>query len=236
MENVAATRECYTGVEMLVTRIAVADEYQIVRAALVDYLSVCGGFILCHQSNSSEKLFENLQKDPCEIIVTDFYLGNSNGPEGLQLIEGLRRNWPSARIVLFTALSNPSVLRRVIRMGVQAVVSKRDSVEELREALQYRRRLQGPYLSSSLQNIASEAIFGDCRHDAALTRREIEVLRFVGAGVRLVHIASRLGVSVSTIATHKANIMRKLGVDSDLVLAQYAQQCGIADHYSPSRM
>lgn len=236
-ETLLTARDCHTGVEMLVTRIAVADEYQIVLTALVDYLSVCGGFILCHQSDSSEKLFENLKNDLCEVIVTDFYLGDSNGPEGLQLIDGLRKNWPSAKIVLFTAMSNPSVLRRVVRMGVQAIVSKRDSVAELREALNYRRRLQGPYLSSSVQYITADSGGAqDGLRDAALTRREVEVLRFVGEGVRLVHIASRLGVSVSTIATHKANIMRKLGVESDLVLAQYAQQCGIADQRSPCRI
>lgn len=220
---------------MLDTRIAVADEYQIVISALVHYLNACGSYTLCHESDSSEKLFENLETTPCEVIITDFYLRDSSGLEGLQLIKELREKWPSARIILFTAMNNPSVLQRVMRMGVQAIVSKRDPLAELREALHYRKRLQRPYLSSSLQHIVVSTHCQAEQQDAALTRREIEVLRFVGEGVRLVHIASRLGVSVSTIATHKANIMRKLGLESDLLLAQYAQQCGIADQRSAYR-
>lgn len=68
---------------------------------------------------------------------------------------------------------------------------------------------------------------------AALTRRELEVLRLVGLGKTVGQCAEALGVSPSTVGNHKYRLMRKLGVTTSLQLLRIAVRNGLADLHGP---
>ena len=69
---------------------------------------------------------------------------------------------------------------------------------------------------------------------AALTRRELEVLRLVGLGKTVNQCADALGVSPSTIGNHKYRLMRKLGVTTSLQLLRIAVRHGMTDLHRPA--
>jgi two-component system capsular synthesis response regulator RcsB len=65
------------------------------------------------------------------------------------------------------------------------------------------------------------------RDDSKLSRRELEVVRLFVSGMTIKEIAERLNRSIKTISTQKNAAMRKLGIDRDSELFQYAQSNGL---------
>ena len=63
-------------------------------------------------------------------------------------------------------------------------------------------------------------------HDE-LSNREIEVLRFLAAGVSLLQIGENMHISTSTVATYRARILQKMGMRSNVELARYALESGL---------
>ena len=65
-------------------------------------------------------------------------------------------------------------------------------------------------------------------YPAGLTRREVEVLRLVAAGLTDAQVAERLYLSPRTVTTHLTSIYNKLGVSSRLAAARFAIEHGLA--------
>lgn len=60
-----------------------------------------------------------------------------------------------------------------------------------------------------------------------LTKREIEIVRLVADGYKNREVAEKLGISVKTVETHRANIMNKLALRNLAELIRYAIQKGL---------
>jgi DNA-binding NarL/FixJ family response regulator len=97
------------------------------------------------------------------------------------------------------------------------------------------------YLSPPLSDRAVEAYMGRS-HDrrrgdryGALTTREREVLQLVAEGLTSHAIAQRLGVSRRTVESHRANLMRKLGVPTTAALVRLVAERGLLPESTPVR-
>jgi DNA-binding NarL/FixJ family response regulator len=70
---------------------------------------------------------------------------------------------------------------------------------------------------------------------AILTRRECQVLRGLARGLTVDELAERLFISEKTVSTHRANLMRKLGLRNNVALTHFAIRHGylvLPPHYN----
>jgi DNA-binding NarL/FixJ family response regulator len=108
---------------------------------------------------------------------------------------------------------------------VEVITRLRDVIQDLQPSLsidEFDRRKQ-----DALSIIETFAPFGgDSKHDK-LSRREREVMTMILSGQRLKEIAARLDISVKTVTTHRARLMRKLGVEDNLGLYRYGIRNGL---------
>ncbi len=141
---------------------------------------------------------------------------------GLETLKAVIALTGGRHVMLICGPPAPVTTRTAMQAGASVCLGCNESVEELRRALQA--ALEGvPYLSSELASVLAKSVTpAGGLHDEeegsqyALSIREEEVLDLLVSGLRPSQVASRLGLSMKTISSHKRNALGKLGVSSIL--------------------
>ncbi len=208
-------------------RIFVADDHAVVLAGVRAILQRADPpMALIATAESGEKLLELLERERCDVLVTDFAMPqhDGHGQDGLRMLQMIRRNHPHLRVVVLTMMDNPSILRAVLETGVRGLVGKASAIADLPVAIAAvaaGRR----YISGDLQ----AGLEADAEKPTAtgLSAREVEVIRLFAEGFTVSEIALRLHRSVKTISRQKNDAMRKLGIGNHSQLYAYARDHGL---------
>ncbi|MDO4968963.1 MAG: LuxR C-terminal-related transcriptional regulator, partial [Comamonadaceae bacterium] len=131
-------------------------------------------------------------------------------------VEYLVRNFPEAKILVLTMVSNPMILAELYSAGVWGVLLKHEKLTEITGAI-YNVRLGNKYYPQSYSKQEQESAGKDTIEEKvnALSPREFEVLRLFVRGEGVAQIAQNLNRSVKTVSTQKRSAMKKLGVQTD---------------------
>jgi DNA-binding NarL/FixJ family response regulator len=144
------------------------------------------------------------------------------------LLGKLRREVPQAKILVFSGHEDEYHVLTALRGGAHGYVAKTSPVAEIVSAIH---RVMGGeiVLSSTVEHIAVAAMKPSAPPGelAALTRRELEVVRELVAGHSARMVASRLGISAKTVEVHRANAYKKLGCNSPQALMRLALRHGL---------
>jgi two-component system, NarL family, captular synthesis response regulator RcsB len=213
---------------MDLTTIALADDHPIVLSSLRNSLAKIPVFRILHECRSGASLLENLTATPADVVVTDFSMSQGDQAlDGFAMLRKLRNRVPDARIVLLTAQTNPGVFARAIKLGVRAIVSKEDDVEEVVLACLRIRVGNARYDSPLVRAVMARVGEAATASQQELTPKELEVIRLFVAGHSLIEIANKLGRSASTVSTQKHNAMKKIRAESNTQLIRYAYENGL---------
>lgn len=213
---------------MSMTTIVLADDHHVVRQGLRSLLEAEPDFSVIGETADgleATQLVERLQPD---VLVLDLMMPGLNG---LAVTRQVSQRLLRTHVVILSMHPNEAYVLEALRAGAAAYVLKESTSAELvravREAVAGRR-----YLSSPLSERAIEAYMQKAESAAldpyeTLTAREREVLHLVAEGHANAEIADRLFISRRTVETHRANLMRKLGLRTQTDLIRYALQRGI---------
>jgi DNA-binding NarL/FixJ family response regulator len=137
---------------------------------------------------------------------------------------------PRAKLLIFSGYTTRGRVQAALKEGVNGIVHKDASVEELQEAI--RRVLNGEsYMSSSILDIMRDLMLNPEITDSLdkLTARERELLQLIAEGHTTKEIATRLNISVKTADTHRTNVMHKLDLHDIASLTRFAIQNGLVE-------
>ncbi len=214
-----------------VLQIAIADDHPVVLNALKHELGRLPEFRIVLMAHTGDELLESLQRTPCEVVITDFAMPTEEKDEadGFVLIKRIRAEFPSTKLIVYTAMSNSAVVKRLYRMGVFSVISKKEKADELVNACLATQSTKQVYFPVSLRGeLEMSWAQGDAfAQNKELTMSELEVVRLFVGGCSLGDICDRLSRTPSTVSTHKNNAMRKLGLATDADLIKYAYATGM---------
>lgn len=209
-------------------RIVLADDHHVVRRGLRSLLEGELSCTVVGEAGSGPEavgLVERLQPD---LLVVDLMMP---GFSGLEVARHVRLSAPQTRVVILSMHADESYVREALRAGVTAYVLKESLATDFLFALQQaalgRRYLSPPLSERALEAYAYQA--GDAALDLyeTLTAREREILSMAAQGLTSAEIAERLMIGVRTVDTHRASMMRKLGLHTPLDLIRYAVRRGI---------
>ncbi|WP_413506950.1 LuxR C-terminal-related transcriptional regulator [Serratia proteamaculans] len=201
--------------------LAIADGHPLIVHALTQLLQQQPGLRVVHRSGCSQQLAQQLTAEPVDMVIADeqFLLQEKfSGPGHLLL----RRYLQQGKLVVMTDAPPPHTFGKLLELGVRVLVSKQDPPEANLQALHY--ALAHPnesYFSPAVHAALEQATLNKI-NGYQLTNKELEVVRLLASGISLVQIAKMKNRSVSTVATHKYNAMRKLGLHSNADLIRYA--------------
>lgn len=195
-------------------RCLVADDHPALVTAVCDYLSANGFEIVGSASDGRRAVTLALDTRP-EVALVDFRMPRLSGGE---LVRQLKTASPETAIAVYTADADEVVAAEVIGAGAVALVLKEAPLADLVRALES--ALDGViYLDPALQR---PTVAG-----AALTPRELDVLRLLAEGLQHEQIGSRLGITAETVRSHVRKASDRLGATTRTQAVATALRLGL---------
>jgi two-component system nitrate/nitrite response regulator NarL len=147
---------------------------------------------------------------------------------GIDALKHIKRDNSAASVIMLSAALDRSVIHSSFEHGASGYLTKDVTSDELTHAVRSvgtgERILNATVRRTLEQGSAVPTTQSQTTLDTALTRREMEIVSHVAAGLTSHEIAERLGISRRTVETHRARIMTKLGVNNAAGLVRLALQ------------
>jgi two-component system, NarL family, response regulator NreC len=212
-------------------RVFITDDHEIYLEGLSLFLGKQDGIEVTGTATSAQQLLGEIRGLQADILLLDVYLPDMGEEELLQQIRATR---PDLKIVYLTMLRGTRYIHKLTKHTIQGYILKNASVEELLGAL---RTVQdgGSYFSKDVhigdrdEDFRHTITIEDKQIDEILSRRELEVLRLICKEFSNAEIAEKLFLSVSTVETHRKNLIAKLGVNNTVGLVKFALRHKLID-------
>lgn len=176
------------------------------------------------------ELLKLLNRKQADLVILDISMPGMRGIEAAREIKSLH---PALRILILTMHKDIEYFRHAIAAGASGYVLKEDADEALVSAvkmIQQGRVYVSPLLAEELtDNLFQLPGHAKKRDYDRLTVREKEVLKLIAEGKTSREIAHLFSISVRTVQHHRANLMRKLGMNKTADLVKYAIRKGYTD-------
>ena len=206
-------------------RILIADDHEIVREGLRAMIQRQPGWEVCGDVSTGREVVAQAPALNPDIIVMDIGMTELNG---LDATRQIKRALPNTEVLIFTANETEEIVRNVFKAGAKAYLLKSDANQHLVPAIEALCKHRTYFSSKVSELVFAGYLKGDARtEDHSLTAREREMVQLVAEGNTSKDIARVLGISVKTVETHRAAVMRKLKLNSVADLVRYAIRNGI---------
>src|SRR3978361_1321565 len=159
-----------------------------------------------------------------DVTIIDIKLPDVSG---FELMRRIRKDDPDARIIMFSMNDDPAFVVRAVEMGAQGYVSKGDDPRLLVKAV--RKVAAGDhYITPQLAEAVTFSGASIKANPASqMTSRELEILRLLGRGDKIVEVADALGISYKTVANTTSLLKQKLEAKNHSDLIRIAVEMGL---------
>jgi DNA-binding NarL/FixJ family response regulator len=207
----------------------VADDHKVVRDGLRALLGAEPDLTVVGEAGDGLDVVRLVEQARPDILVLDLLMP---GLSGLDVAAELRRRQSETRIVILSMHASEAHVLQALKNGASAYVVKDAGAPELfkaiREAAAGRRYLSPPFADRAIDAYLGQDAAGPLDRYETLTAREREVFHLAVQGSSHAEVAARLGISQRTAETHRANVMRKLDLHSQVELIAYARSRGLS--------
>ncbi len=220
---------------MTPTHVILVDDHPLFRRGVAELLQESGAYAVVAEFDGPAGVLEAIDLSPPDLVLLDLQM---QGSSGLDLLQQIKPQYDSVRVVMLTASDAPAHLMEALRFGadgyllkdtppdlmLQRLASVLDGHvgldEEMLMLLREGLRQQGetPDPATAFLPAAAPA---DARWHEVLTERERETLTWISRGLSNKLIARELGISDSTVKVYVKSLLRKLNLHSRLELAAW---------------
>jgi DNA-binding NarL/FixJ family response regulator len=163
-------------------------------------------------AKSPEDLMDFLKKDQPDILLMDINLPVKSG---LDLCKEVKEKYPAIQIIGLSTSDQPSVIRKMQENGASGYLLKDASKQEIITGLRQVNKGKD-FVSFSVAQALKKKSNND--NLPALTKREKEILELIAEGFTNHEIAARLFLDVTTIDSHRKNMLTKFNVNNTAAL------------------
>lgn len=211
--------------------IVIADDHTIVRQGLTKLLQEEPGMSVVGEAVNGREAVYLVESLAPDVVIMDIAMPVLNGIEATRQI---KKSHPGTRIIILSMHDHNRYIRELLKIGVSGYLLKNAASQDIIKAIHASGR-GDTYLSPGISNrvieeyVSMNAISSQEELYDTLSNREREVFQMMVEGRTTKEIADTLCVSMSTVKSHRTNIMEKLKMDNLSKLIQYAIQLGIID-------
>jgi len=215
---------------MIMRRIVLADDHQLVRAGLRSLLEKEPGMEVVAEASDGREAVSLVTRLTPDLAILDIGMPNLNGIEATRQICA---EVPQTKVLALSMHASAPYVSKMFEAGASGYILKDSAYEELLQAV--RTVMVGRiYLGKDITGVVVEDYV---RRSAAapqvaetrLTPREREIAQMLAEGRSTKEIAGKLVVSVKTVETHRQHIMEKLKISSIAELTKYAIREGLTE-------
>jgi len=206
-------------------RLMIVDDHPVVRKGITFCLQGRGNIKVIGEASSGSEALTLARELKPDVVLMDIDLPQLNG---LAATELLRKELAQIKVLIISVHTNPEYVLRILQSGAQGYVLKDAPTEELAKAIETISAGETFFSPEAARSALNQYVRGGLGGNAVqLTQREREVLVQIAEGLSNKEVASRLGVGVRTVETHREHIMKKLNIRSVAGLTKYALNTGL---------
>jgi two-component system, NarL family, response regulator NreC len=210
-------------------RILLADDHNMIRAALRLLLEREPGFSVVSEASDGRQALEKAEATKPDVVVLDVAMPNLSGIEAAARISEML---PHTAIIILSMHSDEGYVLRALKAGAKGYVLKDSGESDLIQAIKLTSEGKA-FFSPEISKILVEDYVREMRRRGTedsyqlLTPREREILQLLAEGKSNKDIATSLNLSLYTAETHRRNLQEKLNLHSLAELILYAVRKGI---------
>jgi len=210
-------------------RLMLVDDHEVVRSGLRMLLEGEPDVEIVGEFGLAEEALASLERLKPDVVVMDIGLPDLSGIDAAREVKRLREG---TAVVALTIHEDEEYFFKMLDAGASGYVPKRAAPEELLTAIRAAAMGEVYLYPSMAKLLVKDYLTQESQAEArggmdGLTDREQEVLAHLADGASNLEIGETLGISPKTVARHRENIMRKLGMHSRTELVKYAIRKGI---------
>jgi DNA-binding NarL/FixJ family response regulator len=208
---------------MQTLRILVADDHDLIRRGIKTVVESRKGWEVCGEAITGTQAVTKAQELKPDVAILDISMPELNGIEAAKRI---KKASESTEILMLSMHYSDQIVRDIMDTGIRGYLIKSDTGRDLSKALEnlathkpfYSSRVSDVIANPPRRDLASETK----KNRSRVTSREGEIIQILSEGKSSKEAAVALNISVKTVETHRANIMRKLELHSVSELVRYA--------------
>lgn len=205
-------------------KILIVDNHDFILDSVRNVLQGNTLFTSIQTVNNPKVALESILLTKPDIIISDYKMPDMNG---LELVMALKEQKISSKIIILSMVDEGEVIETLLNQGISAFINKESATINLSLAID--EVLKGnTFLCFHTQEVLKKhrqtpntSVF--------LSKRELQILKWIVAEYKNQDIAQELNISVSTVETHKKNLIKKLNVKGVVGLVRYALEKQLYD-------
>lgn len=207
--------------------VLLVDDHTIFRAGLMRLLEEDRRIRTVAQADDGASALRLLRERSFDVVLLDINLPVRSG---IELLPSLQRLAPQLPVIVLSMYSAKQYALRAFEAGARGYVSKDMDAELLLEAI-HKVVEGGRYITPEVAEQMLEkldSLQGEDRH-LQLSEREYAVMIKIANGVSLTSIAQEMHISIKTVSTYRSRLLKKMGLDGNAALVQYAMRNRLID-------
>ena len=169
--------------------------------------------------NDSFQAMEYLKNNEVDLVFSDISLPDVNG---LDLVKRIHKEYPRLKIMAVTTYNDMGFLTQMIKNGANGYLLKSANIEDIQVAIKVVMS-GGTYIDRQLGTVGSDFLSSKVNKNVPfITSREKEVLELISKGMKNQEIANQLFISITTVNSHRNNLLLKFNVSNTAALIRIA--------------
>ena len=211
--------------------VLIADDHTILRDGIRSLITRINNMQVIGEASTGREAINKFEDLNPDLLILDISMPDKNGMEAAREILDIK---PDANIIILSMYDDEDYINRCLELGVKGYVVKSESGTELEVAI--RSVLDGKnYFSSQVQKVIFRKYSQNVNRQKhreqviKLTKREVEIIKLIADGLTSQEMADKLFISPRTVETHRANLLKKVGVKNAIELVKKVEQLKLID-------
>lgn len=206
------------------------DDHSLIRAGVRALVADIPGYSVIGEACDGAQLSALATELNPDIILLDISMKDV---DGIDALKELRSVLPDSKVMILSMHSDPTRIMRALEAGAHGYLLKDAAATELEQALlalSSGERYLSPAIAHTVINqalIGVQARKNETPQNHNLTARQLEILRLIVRGKSTREIAGGLGLSIKTVETHRAQVMKRLQIHDVAGLVLFCVREGI---------
>jgi NarL family two-component system response regulator LiaR len=208
-------------------RVVIVDDHAVVREGLRTYLDLSDEIEVVGEARNGREAIDRARQLKPDVMLMDLLMPEM---DGIAATRGVKEVSPETNVIVLTSFTDDEHIMPALRAGATGYLLKDVSANDLVRAIEGANKGQAqlhPDVARKLMEQISQPAARQEPPGAALTPRELEVLRLIASGMSNKEIARELVLNERTVKGHVSNILSKLGLADRTQAALYAVREGI---------
>lgn len=212
-------------------KIFLADDHQVLIDGMISLLNAHKKYDVVGIAYDGIELIEKVIESKANILIMDI---NMPKKDGIEVLKEFQNKGYCFKVIILSSYDDFTLVSEVLRLGVRGYLSKDCAGENIIEAIETVLRDEDYYSQNIRKKIFDSfydrsSLLKGKKNLMQLSDRETEILKLIVGEYSNKKISDALCISLSTVETHRKNMIKKLNVKNTVGLVKYALKNNLID-------